>query len=79
MNIIRINENIKNEKAYLYKSPIGKLFLYADISNKYLTCLDFNGDKESTKKIIKDEIDNPNIIKKAKKELDEYFTGKEKF
>ena len=50
MNIIRINENTKNEKAYLYKSPIGKLFLYADISNKYLTCLDFNGDKESTKK-----------------------------
>lgn len=78
MNIIRINENTKNEEAYLYKSPIGKLFLYADISNKYLTCLDFNGYKEFTKKIIKDEIDNPNIIKKAKKELDEYFTGKRK-
>lgn len=78
MNIIRINENIKNEKAYLYKSPIGKIFLSVDISNKYLTCLDFNEDKKFIKKIIKDEIDSPNIIKKTKKELDEYFFGKRK-
>ena len=74
MNIIRVNENISSEKAYLYKSPIGKIFLSVDISNKYLTCLDFNEDK----KFIKDEINSPNIIKKTKKELDEYFLGKRK-
>lgn len=78
MNIIRASENIADEKAYLYKSPIGKIFLCADSSNKYLTNLDFNADKKFIKKIIKDEIDNPNIIKKTKKELDEYFAGKRK-
>ena len=78
MNIIRVNENISSEKAYLYKSPIGKIFLSADNSNKYLTNLDFNAGKKFIKKIIKDEIDIPNIIKKTKKELDEYFFGKRK-
>ena len=65
MNIIRVNENISSEKAYLYKSPIGKIFLSADNSNKYLTNLDFNAGKKFIKKIIKDEID-------------EYFIGKRK-
>ena len=78
MNIIRASENIADEKAYLYKSPIGKIFLCADSSNKYLTNLDFKADKKFIKKIIKDEIDNPNIIKKTKKELDEYFAEKRK-
>lgn len=78
MNIIRLNKNITDKKAYLYKSPIGKIFLYADISNKYLTRLDFNADKKITDKIIKDEIDNPSVIKKTKKELDEYFLLKRK-
>ena len=51
MNIIRVNENISNEKAYLYKSPIGKIFLSADSSNKYLTNLDFNANKKFIKKL----------------------------
>ena len=53
MNIIRASENIADEKAYLYKSPIGKIFLCADSSNKYLTNLDFNADKNLLKKLLK--------------------------
>lgn len=95
MNIIRLyndNNNNKNnniiQKAYLYKSPIGNLFLYTDISNKYLIRLDFknslylnnnqNKKNKKTIKIIKDEIDNPSIIKKTKKEIEEYFLKKRK-
>jgi len=74
MKIIRIYKDIKKDKAYLYKSPVGKLFLYADINDKYLTQLSF----EAEKNIIKDENGCPSVVKKTKKELDEYFYGKRK-
>ena len=71
MNIIRLeNSQIDDDKVFLYKSPIGNLYLthYKD----YITSISFqnnyniNTDKE------------PNIIKEAKKQLDEYFELKRK-
>lgn len=71
MNIIRLeNSQIDDDKVFLYKSPIGNLYLthYKD----YITSISFqnnyniNTDKE------------PNIIKEAKKQLDEYFGLKRK-
>ena len=71
MNIIRLeNSQIDDDRVFLYKSPIGNLYLthYKD----YITSISFqnnyniNTDKE------------PNIIKEAKKQLDEYFELKRK-
>lgn len=71
MNIIRLeNSQIDDDKVFLYKSPIGNLYLthYKD----YITSISFqNNYNINTNK-------EPNIIKEAKKQLDEYFELKRK-
>lgn len=70
MNIIRLDKKISLDKAYIYKSPIGDLILTSDDSNQYITSLEFK--LNDNQLIIKDE--EPSIIKKTKKELDNYFS-----
>ncbi|WP_157150752.1 methylated-DNA--[protein]-cysteine S-methyltransferase [Brachyspira sp. SAP_772] len=71
MNIIRLeNSQIDDDKVFLYKSPIGNLYLthYKD----YITSISFqNNYNISTNK-------EPNIIKETKKQLNEYFELKRK-
>lgn len=71
MNIIRLENKEDYNKAYIYKSPIGDLILTTDNSCKYITSLEFT--LNDNQNIIKD--DEPSIIKKAKKELDNYFSN----
>ena len=70
MNIIRLENSHINDKVFLYKSPIGNLYLthYKD----YITSISF----QSNYSISTDK--EPEIIKEAKKELDEYFNLKRK-
>lgn len=71
MNIIRLeNSQIDDDKVFLYKSPIGNLYLthYKD----YITSISFQSNYNiSTNK-------EPNIIKETKNQLDEYFELKRK-
>lgn len=71
MKIIRLEKGEYSDEAYIYKSPIGDLILKADESSQYITSLEFKLDK--TDIYIKNE--EPLIIKKAKKELDDYFSN----
>lgn len=70
MNIIRLENSQIDDKMFLYKSPIGNLYLthYKD----YITSISF----QSNYSISTDK--EPEIIKEAKKELDEYFNLKRK-
>ncbi|MBW5398553.1 methylated-DNA--[protein]-cysteine S-methyltransferase [Brachyspira pilosicoli] len=70
MNIIRLENSHIDDKVFLYKSPIGNLYLthYKD----YITSISF----QSNYSINTDK--EPEIIKEAKKELDEYFNLKRK-
>ncbi|WP_157159895.1 methylated-DNA--[protein]-cysteine S-methyltransferase [Brachyspira pilosicoli] len=70
MNIIRLENSQIDDKVFLYKSPIGNLYLthYKD----YITSISF----QSNYSISADK--EPEIIKEAKKELDEYFNLKRK-
>lgn len=70
MNIIRLENSQIDDKVFLYKSPIGNLYLthYKD----YITSISF----QSNYSISTDK--EPEIIKEAKKELDEYFELKRK-
>lgn len=70
MNIIRLENSHIDDKVFLYKSPIGNLYLthYKD----YITSISF----QSNYIISTDK--EPEIIKEAKKELDEYFELKRK-
>ncbi|MBW5391933.1 methylated-DNA--[protein]-cysteine S-methyltransferase [Brachyspira pilosicoli] len=70
MNIIRLENSHIDDKVFLYKSPIGNLYLthYKD----YITSISF----QSNYSISTDK--EPEIIKEAKKELDEYFNLKRK-
>lgn len=71
MNIIRLeNSQIDDDRVFLYKSPIGNLYLthYKD----YITSISF----QSNYNIRTDK--EPNIIKETKKQLDEYFELKRK-
>ena len=70
MNIIRLENSHIDDKVFLYKSPIGNLYLthYKD----YITSISF----QSNYSISTDK--EPEIIKEAKKELDEYFELKRK-
>lgn len=70
MNIIRLENSHIDDKVFLYKSPIGNLYLthYKD----YITSISF----QSNYSITTDK--EPEIIKEAKKELDEYFELKRK-
>ncbi|WP_297286404.1 methylated-DNA--[protein]-cysteine S-methyltransferase [uncultured Brachyspira sp.] len=71
MNIIRLeNSQIDDDRVFLYKSPIGNLYLthYKD----YITSISF---QNNYKKCHDEE---PNIIKETKKQLDEYFELKRK-
>ncbi|WP_286033430.1 methylated-DNA--[protein]-cysteine S-methyltransferase [Brachyspira pilosicoli] len=70
MNIIRLENSQIDNKVFLYKSPIGNLYLthYKD----YITSISF----QSNYSISTDK--EPEIIKEAKKELDEYFNLKRK-
>ncbi|WP_300367290.1 methylated-DNA--[protein]-cysteine S-methyltransferase [Brachyspira sp.] len=72
MKIIRLDKKENFNKAYIYKSPIGDLILTSDDSSNYITSLKFTLNDNQI--IIKDE--EPSIIKKAKKELDNYFANK---
>lgn len=71
MNIIRLeNSQIDDDKVFLYKSPIGNLYLthYKD----YITSISFQSNYNiSTNK-------EPNIVKETKNQLDEYFELKRK-
>ncbi|WP_300755947.1 methylated-DNA--[protein]-cysteine S-methyltransferase [uncultured Brachyspira sp.] len=69
MKIIRLDKREYSKKAYVYKSPIGDLILTSNDDCQYITSLTFNLNDNQI--IIKDE--EPAIIKKAKKELDNYF------
>ena len=70
MNIIRLENSQIDDKVFLYKSPIGNLYLthYKD----YITSISF----QSNYSISTDK--EPEIIKEAKKELDQYFNLKRK-
>lgn len=68
MKIIRLEKKSNFNKAYIYKSPIGDLILKTDESFQYITSLEF--ELKNTDII---EYEEPSIIKKLKKELDEYF------
>lgn len=70
MNIMRLENSHIDDKVFLYKSPIGNLYLthYKD----YITSISF----QSNYSISTDK--EPEIIKEAKKELDEYFNLKRK-
>ena len=70
MNIIRLENSQIDDKVFLYKSPIGNLYLthYKD----YITSISF----QSNYSISTDK--EPEIIKEAKKQLDEYFELKRK-
>ena len=71
MNIIRLEKKEDYNKAYIYKSPIGDLILTTDNSSQYITSLEFTlNDNQNTI-----EYDEPSVIKKAKKELDNYFSN----
>ena len=71
MNIVRLDKKEDNDKAYIYKSPIGDLILSVDNTSKYITSLGFH--IIDNIKILYDE---PSVIKKAKKELDGYFSNR---
>lgn len=71
MKIIRFDKKINFNKAYIYKSHIGDLIITSDDDCQYITSLEFNLNDNHT--VIKDE--EPSIIKKAKKELDNYFSN----
>ena len=71
MNIIRLEKKEDYNKAYIYKSPIGDLILTTDNSSQYITSLEFT--LNDNQNII--EYDEPSVIKKAKKELDNYFSN----
>ncbi len=71
MKIIRLNKKKNFDKAYIYKSPIGDLILKTDEDSKYITSLEFN---LNNIKILA-EYEEPSIINKAKKELDNYFSN----
>ena len=68
MKIISLEKKSNFNKAYIYKSPIGDLILKTDESFQYITSLEF--ELKNTDII---EYEEPSIIKKLKKELDEYF------
>ena len=68
MKIIRLEKKSNFNKAYIYKSPIGDLILKTDENFQYITSLEF--ELKNTDII---EYEEPSIIKKLKKELDEYF------
>ena len=70
MKIIRLDKKEDSKKAYIYKSPIGDLIITSDDNCQYITSLTFNLNDNQI--IIKDE--EPAIIKKVKKELDNYFS-----
>lgn len=70
MKIIRLDKKEDSKKAYIYKSPIGDLIITSDDDCQYITSLTFDLDDNQT--IIKDE--EPSIIKRVKKELDNYFS-----
>ncbi|WP_157153567.1 methylated-DNA--[protein]-cysteine S-methyltransferase [Brachyspira murdochii] len=70
MKIIRLDKKEYSKKAYIYKSPIGDLIITSDDDFQYITSLTFDLNDNQT--IIKDE--EPTIIKRVKKELDNYFT-----
>ncbi|MEI0531475.1 methylated-DNA--[protein]-cysteine S-methyltransferase [Brachyspira pilosicoli] len=65
MNIIRLENSHIDDKVFLYKSPIGNLYLthYKD----YITSISFTNNY----KVCADK--EPEIIKETKKQLDEYF------
>lgn len=70
MNIIRLENSHIDDKVFLYKSPIGNLYL--SHYKNYITSISFQSNySTSTDK-------EPEIIKEAKKELDEYFELKRK-
>ena len=71
MNIIRLEKKEDYNKAYIYKSPIGDLILTTDNSCQYITSLEFA--INDNQNII--EYDEPSVIKKTKKELDNYFSN----
>lgn len=70
MNIIRLENSHIDDKVFLYKSPIGNLYL--SHYKNYITSISF----QSNYSISTDK--EPEIIKEAKKELDEYFNLKRK-
>lgn len=70
MNIIRLENSHIDDKVFLYKSPIGNLYLTH--YKNYITSISF----QSNYKICTDE--EPVIIKETKKQLDEYFKLKRK-
>ncbi|MDO6992673.1 methylated-DNA--[protein]-cysteine S-methyltransferase [Brachyspira innocens] len=70
MKIIRLDKREYSKKAYIYKSPIGDLIITSDDDCQYITSLTF--DLNDNQIIIKDE--EPSIIKRVKKELDNYFS-----
>ncbi|MBW5397236.1 methylated-DNA--[protein]-cysteine S-methyltransferase [Brachyspira pilosicoli] len=71
MNIIRLENSPIDDKVFLYKSPIGNLYL-THYNKDYITSISF----QSNYSISTDK--EPEIIKEAKKELDEYFELKRK-
>ncbi|WP_295162622.1 methylated-DNA--[protein]-cysteine S-methyltransferase [uncultured Brachyspira sp.] len=72
MKIIRLEKKEYYNKAYIYKSPINDLIITADKDYKYITSLAFHLNDNQI--IMKNE--EPLLIKKAKKELDNYFSKK---
>ncbi|PCG19618.1 methylated-DNA--[protein]-cysteine S-methyltransferase [Brachyspira sp. G79] len=70
MKIIRLDKKEYSKKAYIYKSPIGDLIITSNDDCQYITSLTF--DLNDNQIIIKDE--EPSIIKRVKKELDNYFS-----
>lgn len=70
MKIVRLDKKLDFDKAYIYKSPIGDLIISTDESHQFITSLEFA--YNINKNIIKDN--SPTIIKKVKKELDNYFS-----
>ncbi|PTY40066.1 methylated-DNA--[protein]-cysteine S-methyltransferase [Brachyspira hampsonii] len=71
MKIIRLDKKTNFNKAYIYKSPIGDIILMTDETSQYITSLEFNLNNIN----ISSKHDEPPIIKKAKKELDNYFSN----
>ncbi|EKV56151.1 methylated-DNA--[protein]-cysteine S-methyltransferase [Brachyspira hampsonii] len=71
MKIIRLDKKTTFNKAYIYKSPIGDIILMTDETSQYITSLEFNLNNIN----ISSKQDEPSIIKKAKKELDNYFSN----
>lgn len=71
MKIIRLNKKENNYISYIYESPIGNLILSTSNDYRCITLLDFYSN-DNRYNIVKYE--EPTIIKKTKKELDNYFS-----